>query len=223
MKTGNISEILTACPLFRGMGREQIDEILADKGNYIVSQYNTGDVIARRETTYSGLMIILAGSARGETTEPSGKVARLESLESPQLIAPAFLFGGYNRLPVDVVAESDVTIITLHRGFIFELMQQHMLVLSNFIDILSDRANVWSKRIYFLSFQSLRQKVASFLTESGRDLTPMPDIAHVAEVFGATHQAVRTVFDVLVRKKIIAIEGDQIAILNRAALEAILK
>lgn len=52
-----------------------------------------------------------------------GKTIVVDPIEAPQLIAPAFLFGGYNKLPIDVIADGDVTIMTLHRGYIFELMR----------------------------------------------------------------------------------------------------
>ena len=222
-KDERMFEILTQCPLFRGMDAERIGEILSDGNNYVVTFFKKGDVIARHDLSYSGLMIILEGSARGEMLQPSGKIDKIDAIEAPQLIAPAFLFGGYNRLPVDVIAESDVRILTIHRAFIFELMQEHVLILSNFIDILSDRANVWSKRIYFLSFKSLKEKVASFLLESKSDHVALPDIAHIAQVFAATRNSLQIVLDGLEKKHIIAQDDDGITILNRRALEAILK
>lgn len=139
---------LSQCPLFRGIAREQIQTMIDDKGDcYAVASYPKGAYIAQHDTAYSGLMIILEGEVRGEMVTASGEKITVDTLDAGQLIAPAFLFGSNNRLPFDVIALSDVKIMTLHRGYLFELMQQEMLILSNFIDIVSNRAHSWSKKL----------------------------------------------------------------------------
>jgi len=216
-------EILTRCPLFRGMDAAQIKKALSGSDNYTTGVFRKGEVIAQRDQAYSGLMILLEGSAEGHMSLASGREVLIDSIEAPQLIAPAFLFGGYNRLPVDVVALSDGRLMTLHRGFIFELLQNNTLILSNFIDILSDRANVWSKKIYFLSFRSLKEKVATWLLQTTGERVKAGDIRQVAESFGVTRSSLQRVLDVLVNKHLIAIDKGGITILNRGAIEGILK
>lgn len=218
---------LTECPLFRGMSAEQIASVLScDGDNYILTDYQASDVIARRDTAYSGLMIIVEGRASGVISYSDGSSSKVDSIESPGLIAPAFLFGGYNRLPIDVVADVPTKIMTLHRGFIFELMQENMIILSNFIDIISNRANIWSKKIYFLSFKSLKQKAASYLLDhssAGNNVVPMPDISQIADVFASTRSALMTVLEGLERKGLVDINGNDITVVNRDALHDILK
>jgi len=219
-------KILTDCPLFRGMSADRIRQLLGPDTNYAVVSYRKGEMIARKDTAYSGLMILLQGRATGQVTDRAGKTIRVDAIEAPQLIAPAFLFGGYNRLPVDVIAAADAEILTLHRGMIFEMMQEDVLVLSNFIDIISNRANVWSKKIYLLSYKSLKEKVAHYLLDHTTAEAPgvaVPSIPEMAEYFGATRSATLTVLEGLEKKQIIRLGRDQITILNRSVLEEILK
>lgn len=218
-------DILTRCPLFRGMDAGQIKQIITSDDVSITS-YKKGDIIAKRDTAYSGLMILLQGSASGTVSYPSGKLLHIDAIEAPELIAPAFLFGGYNRIPIDVVAENDVEILTLHRGYLFELMQENVLILSNFIDIISNRADVWSKKIYALSFMSLKEKLASYLLDHSSEenpVVPIPDIKEIAEYFAATRSALLTVIEGLEKKHIIRTDTANITILNRNALKDILK
>lgn len=215
--------ILTECPLFRGLRLEQIEMLLSDTQNFDVTEYKDADIIARRETAYSGLMIILEGAAQGVMIDASHSNIHIDALEAPSLIAPAFLFGGYNRLPIDVVAKGDVKIMTLHRGFLFELMQSNMLIMSNFIDIISDRANVWSKKIYYLSFRSLREKLAKYLIENSSEANPvcdMPDAGAIAQYFDSTRSALITVVQDMEQKNLVSLESDSIVVLDRAALES---
>ena len=214
---------LTQCPLFRGLTQETIRDMIA-QGNYTLTDYKDGEKIASRDTAYSGLMIIVEGKVHGEMTDPSGKTLLIDQIEAPQLIAPAFLFGGYNKLPIDVIADGAVRILTLHRGYLFELMQNNIVVLSNFIDIISNRANLWSKKIFFLSFRSLQAKVASYLLENSSESKtslPIPDTAEIANYFDATRPAVDTVLQEMERKKLIERSNNQLTILNRAGLHAV--
>ncbi len=216
---------LTQCPLFQGLTQDTIREMIA-QGNYTLTDYKDGDKIADRDTAYSGLMIIVEGKVHGEMTDPSGKTVMIDKIEAPQLIAPAFLFGGYNKLPIDVIADGSVRILTLHRGYLFELMQNNVVVLSNFIDIISNRANLWSKKIFFLSFRSLQAKVATYLLENTSDSKaslPMPDTAEIASYFDATRPAVDTVLQEMEKKKLIGREKNQLTILNRAGLQAVVQ
>ena len=170
-------------------------------------------------------MIILKGRVHGEMVS-GGKTIVVDPIEAPQLIAPAFLFGGYNKLPIDVIADGDATIMTLHRGYLFELMQSNVLIMSNFIDIISNRANVWSKKIFFLSFRSLKEKVATYLLEHTSEESgsvPVPDIREIAEYFDATRSALQTVLMELEKKHLIRSEASSIAVLNRKGLRDILK
>ena len=218
--------VLTECPLFRGLTENQIKEVIEGRGDYTVRDYREGERIARRDTAYSGLMIVLEGKVRGEMTLSSGKPVMIEPLEAPQLIAPAFLFGGYNKLPVDVVADTPAKIMTLHRGYVFELMQNHVVIMSNFIDIISNRANVWSKKIYYLSFRSLKEKTATYLldhTSERNAMLPMPDIREIAEYFDATRSAVRTVLAEMEKKHLLEIRADVVRVLSRKGLEDILR
>ncbi len=217
-------DILTQCPLFMGLGSETISELIGDNSQYTIDKYKKGDVIASKDSAYSGLMIILKGCVSGEFTYTSGQSLLVDVLEAPQLIAPAFLFGGCNRLPVDVIAQcDDVEILTLHRGLIFEIMQEEMVVLSNFIDIISNRANAWSKKIYVLSLKTLEAKFAHYLLEQSSSVIIIPDVAHIAEYFGATRSSLQTVMETLMRKRIIDCVGGKIEVLNRVALEDIEK
>lgn len=219
-------EILTGCPLFRGLDAGQIEDILRTDDVISVSEFKKGDVIAVHDTAYSGLMILLSGRVSGTFTYPSGDTINIDAIEAPQMIAPAFLFGGYNRLPIDVVADADTEILTLHRGYLFDLMQDNTIVMSNFIDIISNRAGVWQKKIYALSFKSLKEKLASYLLDhsgGNQNVVKMPDIRETAEYFAATRSSLQTVVEGLEKKKIIKEEGGNIVILNRGALKELLK
>lgn len=213
--------ILKDSPLFRGLDQQTIDTLL-EHSSYATMTYDHDDCIAKRDTAYSGLMIILKGSVRGEVTDAAGRRRIIDNIAAPQLIAPAFLFGGYNRLPIDVVANEDGTqIMTLHRGGLFEMMQDNTIVLSNFIDIISNRANFFSRKIYALSVLMLTEKVAALLLSSAsaeEDTVPL-EVEKMADELDITRNALEQTLAELAKKGYIELSATQIVIRNRKGLE----
>lgn len=213
--------ILKNSPLFRGLETDTIERLL-EQVSYTTAIYRTGDLIAQRDTVYSGLMIILRGNVTGEIEDILGKKRVIDTIAAPQLIAPAFLFGGYNRLPIDVIAGEDGTeILTLHRGGLFEMMQDNTVVLSNFIDIISNRANYFSRKIYALSVLMVTEKVAAMLLADGTDEIPL-DLDSMAEKLDVTRNTFEQTLAELSKKGIILLwtENGQKTILvkNRKVL-----
>ena len=215
-----IYDILKDCPLFRGLSAEKIEELLSDR-EFSVEDYPEGEMIASKDTAYSGLMIILEGEAVGEITDNNGRRIIVDTFSAPQLISPAFLFGGYNRLPFDVAARSNVSILTLHRGLLFELMQDNIIIMSNFIDIISNRANMLSRKIYYLSFKTVREKMVNYLLERTSESAPSldtRDITPLVEYLNASAASIHSVFKDLARHGVIKYGDNIVTVLDRNAL-----
>ncbi len=215
--------ILRESPLFRGLDEQAITDLLA-RATYTTETYAENALIARRDTAYSGLMIILRGSVRGEVTDAAGRRRVIDNIPAPQLIAPAFLFGGYNRLPIDVTAnENGTEIMTLHRGALFEMMQENTVVLSNFIDIISNRANYFSRKIYALSVLMLTEKVAALLLSSvsaAEGETVPLQLDKMADELDITRHALEQTLGELAKRGAIELSEHQIVLRNRSLLEA---
>jgi len=214
-------EILTQCPLFQGLPAGKIEELLSGR-EFSTEDFADSALVASRDTAYSGLMIILKGEVRGEVEDRRGKRFLIDRILAPQLIAPAFLFGGYNRLPIDVVADGPVTILTLHRGLLFELMQENVIVMSNFIDIISDRANTLTRKIYFLSFRTVREKMLNYLLDQSRlnkGDVDVSDLNALSEYFDAPRSSVVTVLNELEKHGVIAYDRGIVTVLDKKLLE----
>lgn len=214
--------ILKDSPLFRGLDQQTIDQLL-ERSSYATASFAHDACIAKRDTAYSGLMIILKGSVRGEVTDAAGRRRIIDNIAAPQLIAPAFLFGGYNRLPIDVVANEDGTeIMTLHRGGLFEMMQDNTIILSNFIDIISNRANYFSRKIYALSVLMLTEKAAALLLSSAPagagDTVPL-NVEKMADRLDVTRNAFEQTLAELAKKGFIELSETEIIIRSRKGLE----
>ena len=134
------------CILFKGLTEVQINELLFSV-DYKEKTYSKGDLIVQSDAEVRSLLIVVGGSVRGEMVDFSGKTIKIEDIESPRMLAPAFLFGKNNRFPVDIVANEECVILTISKDSFLKLLQENIQVLSNYLNSISNRAQFLSNKI----------------------------------------------------------------------------
>ncbi len=109
------------------------------------------------------LYIIISGSVKGEMIDYSGKTIKIEDIEAPKPLATAFLFGKENKFPVTVTANNEVKILSIPVSEFLKLLQMNQQILKNYLNIISTRAQFLSQKLHFLSFKTIKEKMAHFL------------------------------------------------------------
>lgn len=213
--------ILSRCPLFRGVAPDELERLFSVYPTTVRS-YVKGNVLASRDDEYTALMVVLEGSVKGEMVDQSGKVVKIEDIAAPRPIAPAFLFGQNNRLPVDVVANDVVKVLVVPRQSMVGVMQSSTQVLTNYLDMMSNRATFLSNKLYFHSFRSIKEKLAHYLLELSRNelrtfSLPMGQ-QELADYFGVTRSSLARVFADLERDGLVAFDRRKVTLLNRDGL-----
>ena len=222
-----MEDILAKCSLFKNLNSKEIEEFLS-KINYQKKVYSKGQVVAQADTEVNNLLIILEGSVHGGMMDYSGKTIKIEDIEGPNLLAPAFLFGNNNRFPVTIVANNDALILLIPKTSFIILLQINEKILSNFLNNISNRAQFLSNKLRFLSFQTIKGKIAHFLLElskkSGKDEVMLPKSQNeLAEMFGVTRPSLGRAMRELDSEGVIYAEGKKVKILNKNGLAALLK
>ncbi len=206
-------KILEECPLFRGLSSDDISALFSNE-EYTHKEFVGGDIISSKDSEYSSLMIVLKGSVTGTYSSSKGEVMTMDEISAPNLISPAFLFGGYNKLPVDVVAASDyVDVLIIHRAKLFELMQESAVILSNFIDVLSNRAGNLNKKLFYLSFASLRAKICEYLIDQEGSHSAATT-KKIVKYFDISLDSVERIIESLVKEGCVKLEGSDITIID---------
>ncbi|WP_320053855.1 Crp/Fnr family transcriptional regulator [uncultured Acetobacteroides sp.] len=218
--------LLSRCPLFHGVDPVELETLLS-MYPYAVKSYVKGNVLASRDDEYTGLMVVLEGSVKGEMVDNSGKVVKIEDISAPRPIAPAFLFGQNNRLPVDVVANDVVKVVVIPRASMVGIMQASSQVLTNYLDMMSNRATFLSNKLYFLSFRSIKEKLAHYLLDlaKGQLVTfslPMGQ-QELADYFGVTRSSLARVFAEMERDGLVAFDRRRVTLLNRTGLVKVIR
>ena len=220
-------QIISRSPFFRGLTPLQLEEMFA-KIAYSVKVFSKGQLIAQREDEVRNLCILLDGSVKGEMVDFTGKVVKIEEINAPMPIAHAFIFGEKNRFPVDVVALEEVKILFIPKNEVIRLLQSSDVVLGNYLNAISNRAQFLSSKLWFLSFRTIREKVAQYLLsltqESKSDkVTISKSQGELAEFFGVTRPSLARVFSEMEQEGLIAVERKEISIKNRKGLIDMLK
>ena len=149
-------------PLFRGITPERL---LADleEISFHTRSYKKGEILTRQGDVCNRLVILTKGSVRGEMIDYSGRLIKVEDITAPRAIAPLFLFGEQNRYPVEVTANEPTEVIELPKPSVLSLFRKNEQFLENYMNLSANYARTLSDKLFFMSFKTIRQKLASYL------------------------------------------------------------
>jgi CRP-like cAMP-binding protein len=218
---------LKECVLFKGLTEEQLVTLFLGI-NYAEKKFSKDEVVAHGDDECRSFLIVLEGSVKGEMVDFSGKTIKIEDIESPRALAPAFLFGNNNRYPVTIVANNAVTIISISKESFVEMLMQNKTILTNYLNSIANRAQFLTNKIRFLSFQTIKGKIAHFLLQIRQrvnsDVFMMPKSQNeLSELFGVARPSLGRAIRELDRDGIIKAEGKQIKILDKDGLSGYMR
>lgn len=221
-----MNRIIEKCPLFLGLSFKQILGLL-ESTQYIIKRYNKNEIIVAEGDECRSLMVLLSGSVKGEMVDFSGKTIKIEDIEPPRPLAPAFLFGNKNRYPVFIVTNEDIEILVMLKDSVIQLMQDNKTFLINYLNLMSNRAQFLSQKLKFLSFHSIKGKLAHYILQISKKQGHMVILDksqnELAELFGVTRPSLGRAIRELHNDGIVSAEGKKIHILDQDQLSGFLK
>lgn len=209
-------KILLRCPLFVGLQEAELEAMLQTI-EYKEHKYAKDDILVSQNEICNRLIILLSGSVRAQMIDDTGKIMKMEDLRAPSPLAPLYLFGERNRFPVEVQANEPVEIIVFSRETILQLFQQYRKVLLNYLNLNAMYATRMSDKLYFLSFKTIRQKIANYLLKlPAKDGVVMLDRSQnsLAEYFGVTRPSLSREFANMQEEGLIEIDRKLVKILK---------
>jgi CRP-like cAMP-binding protein len=217
---------LSKTPLFKGIPKDEIPLMLGQE-NYSIKRYNKDDMIASSGDECNHLMILIRGSVRGEMLGNSGQILKVEDVDAPRAIASGFIFGSNNIFPVSILANEASQILFIPKFAVLGHLRTNKVFLNNFLDSISDFIFFLSQRLYFLSFKTIREKLAQYLlniSSHDKNHFKMPKShSTLSEYFGVTRPSLSRVFGELEKEGIIKTRIKEIWILDRKKLEKIIQ
>lgn len=214
--------VLNQTPLFRSVQGDELEKILSEL-KLSESFFKKGEILALQDEPCNRLIILLSGSVKGEMTDPSGKVVKVEDIYAPSPLAILFLFGQNNRFPVQATAREDVTALVIPRQSILRMLSMHETILKNYLDISADFAWRLSQKLHFMSFRTIRQKLAMYILNlskiSGSNTVTLDrSKSALAEYFGVSRQSLERELTNMQTDKLIINNKKEIQIIDKNKL-----
>lgn len=214
--------ILSNCPLFKGLQPEDVESVLSTI-TFQRKTYEKDSLIVYLGEDCNRLIIILRGEVRGEMADKTGKTIKIEDLKAPSPLASAFIFGQQNNFPVNITTNTETEILIIQREELLSLFQSNKKILTNFLTLISTRAQFLTQKIKFLSFGTIKGKLAHYiLTNIGNKLHSFPmskTQQQLADLFGIQRPSLARAMKELQEDNVIAIKQKTITVLNKKKLE----
>jgi len=153
---------LLKTPLFHSLDEPELERIFTEL-KVTETHFKKGEILAMQNQPVNRLIILLNGSAKGEMSDPSGKVVKVEDIQAPSPLAILFLFGQENRFPVQATARENGTAVIIPKQSVLRMLSMNETVLKNYLDISADFATRLSRKLHLMSFRTIRQKLAVYL------------------------------------------------------------
>ena len=221
-----MEELLMECKLFREISRGELIHLF-NQVNFRKRTYQKGEFIAMMDDPCDNLIILLRGAVNGEMLDFSGKVILIDRIFPPQPLASLFLFGENNRFPVNAVATEKSEALFIHRDDVYHLFRLSRIFLKNYLDDMAQRAQFLTQKMQFLSFRTIRGKLAHYLLRLSirkGDVFELPlSQEKLAEMMGVARPSLARVMGDLKDEGIISINRKEISLLNKKALNNLLE
>ena len=221
-----MNTILSQSPIFKGLQPPEIENLLVQVPHQI-RHFHKDDLLAVAGEEVKVAMILLEGKLQGEMVDFSGNSLKIEELIPPQMVAAGFLFGKKSRFPVNLSAMADGEMLIILKPNFTRLLSLDNRVLNNFLNIISDKAQFLSRKISFLNFKTIREKIAFFLLQhykSGfRNIPLKQNQQSLAEMFGVARPSLARTIGELQREGILEWRRGEVEIKNAEVLKSILQ
>lgn len=218
-------EVLKMSPLFRGLSVDEIN-LLINNCAHQIKQFSGQEVLAYSGEKVEKAMIILEGKLHGEMIDYAGNSLKIEEMEPPQMVASAFLYGSQSLFPVNLSALTEGKLLVIFKNDFTRMLSSDQRVLNNYLNIISGKAQFLSQKITFLSFKTIREKIAYFLLQHlhpGSMIIPMNQSQKgVAELLGVARPSLARIISEMESDGLIQWDRTQVEVLNMKQLKAIL-
>ncbi|MCX7748316.1 MAG: Crp/Fnr family transcriptional regulator [Clostridia bacterium] len=159
-----MNEILKKCVLFRNFSDEEIAKTLKNI-NTKVASYLKDQVIALEGDQCTSIGVVLEGSIEIQKNYASGKSITIDRLIEGNIFGEVIIFSEMHRYPSTVMSVSNTRILFISKEEVVTLCITNTHILNNFMGLLSNKILMLNKKIKNLSYQTIRQKVSSYLLE----------------------------------------------------------
>lgn len=218
-------EILMELPLFKGVSRYKISEVVGTTKFHFL-KYLAGETVVNAGDPCSHIIFIISGKLRVTIANSNNRFKVSQTLEAPDVLAPEFLFGRAPFYPCTAVAEEPVSILQISKTDYTKILNSDEIFLFNFLNILSRNAQKAVDGILAITTGSLEERIAFWiiaLTQpGGKNISLSCRQRDLYALFGVQRTSFLATLDNLKSRGIIEYDSNEIRINSRESLLEIL-
>lgn len=169
MPTLKLFDTLTALPLFKGMGHDELSRLAGrTKFDFIKLQAGRMAVCCGQPT--GRLLMLAGGRLQAKTYSADGAYCITEEIDAPYTIEPERLFGLHQAPASTFTALTDVNLIAISKVEVARLCDEFIAFRLNLLNLLATEAQRRAEKLWLAPPADLRSRIAGFV--AARCLTP---------------------------------------------------
>ena len=173
--------VLARCPLFRGIGAEELPGLLDCMGA-VPRQVRRGETVLAAGGPATHLGVVLSGRVQVSRLTAEGQRIVMGELGPGQLFAESFACARAEALPVTAAAAADGAVLLLDSRRLAAPCSAacafHARLISNLLSVLADKNLFLAGKVEHLAGRTIRERLLSYLEElsarTGRDAVTVP-------------------------------------------------
>jgi len=150
------------CLLFSNIDGEVREQLLSEL-SITTKKYKKGESVSFEGDNCDHLSIIMDGEVELQNILPSGRIFTLASLSKGDIFGEAILFSSKHQYPISITATKNVELANISKEEILKGFSINNKLMENYLSLLSNKLTMLNRRAKFLSLDSIRQKIATFL------------------------------------------------------------
>lgn len=153
---------LLQLPLFQGMSRAELSEVI-ERAKFHFVKMEAGNTVFVQGEPCTKLAFLLGGELLAETTAPCGTFSFVEVHDTPMMIELHSLFGRRPCYKATYTAQSEVSLLTIDKRYIYGVLDSYEVLRMNFFNQLSVKAEQLHERVWSITPQQLEGRLIHFI------------------------------------------------------------
>lgn len=174
-------DIIKDSPLFYGIKSEELACMLQCLTPKIQS-YSKNECIVNAGESIDRFGIVLDGEATVVKENAEGNRVIISVVKKGDLFGEMLVFSSHKIWPVTVRVQSSCKVLFLTHSDLIARCERncswHVLMLQNFMKVISDKSLMLNKKVQYLSIKSIRGKICTYLFEQyqniGKNIITLP-------------------------------------------------
>ncbi len=162
MPTPSTYNLLLGIPVFQGMGKTELQDIIAHT-KLGFEKHEAGENLQTAGQRCNQLVFLMSGAIALTTKADDESFAITEDIDTPYTIEPERLFGIYNQCRTTVTTLTTCNIMTLDKEEVVKLLEQYTVFRFNLLNLISTQSQRIGNGRWKAEKTNLRNRLARFI------------------------------------------------------------